>query len=349
VNRLLLLGAVLLAAGCGMKPVGAEASRDPAYVFPHRPHLDGEVPCLKCHVGIDKGTKLDISARHVALPKNPSKNADCNGCHSDDPKITVPTRTVPFRFTFDHSKHLPLVKNDCQACHKKLVDKNDAQAPVPPMAACTACHKHQADYAEARCTPCHRDLKGYKPETNYAHGGDWLRLHGQFAKPTAESCAQCHDQTYCAPCHSAQTAAARPSVIFPEEVQRSFIHRGDYVSRHVIEAQSSPASCTRCHGSPFCDSCHIQNGVSASLGASARNPHPSSFFQTHGQAARRDISSCAGCHDQGAKSLCVTCHATAIPGTAAGSPNGPHPASFISAHKGEDKTKNKMCLACHTS
>jgi c(7)-type cytochrome triheme protein len=359
-NRLpLIVAAAFLAAGCGVKPVQDYATKEPAYVFPHSPHVENDVACTNCHSEIAKASRLEAGVRHVKIPDHPSKDDACSGCHESDPKVTPPRRTAPFRLTFDHAAHLPRVKGDCKACHKALPDKGDAVAKAPPMASCTACHNHQQDFAQARCTPCHVDLKGYKPEVAFAHKGDWLRVHGQLAHPSAETCAQCHDQTYCAECHAAATTAARPEVIYPERVDRAFIHRGDFVSRHMIEARASPATCRRCHGSAFCDSCHIQQNVSDSVrlsGGTPRRPESHNapgFFAEHGHMARRDITSCAGCHDQGSKAICVTCH-NDFSGTPAFGGN-PHPKSFLDKHKGEidpvthrPTIKNSMCTACHT-
>ena len=142
------------------------------------------------------------------------------------------------------------------------------------MASCTACHHHQQEFADARCKPCHTDLKGYKPETAFKHAGNWLAMHGALARPSAESCAQCHDQTYCASCHSPATTPARLETIFPERVEQSYIHRGDYVSRHMVDAAANPASCRSCHGSPFCDACHAANGFSPSAIGAKSGPSP---------------------------------------------------------------------------
>ena len=116
-------------------------------------------------------------------------------------------------------------------------------AKTPPMDACTSCHYHQQEFADARCTPCHKDLRGYKPESAFRHEGNSIAAHGALARPSAETCVQCHDQTYCVACHSSATAPTRLENIFPERVERSFIHRGDYVSRHMIDEAANPASC----------------------------------------------------------------------------------------------------------
>ena len=342
-NRpLLLLAAGILAAGCtrGAKPVAKAApEQQPAVEFTHEAHVAAELDCTTCHEGIDKATRLE-PARHVKV--------SCGDCHDDDRKsFVVPTRVKPVRFTFSHAAHLPKVKGKCATCHKALPEMGDKEIKAPPMAACTSCHKHQLDFQQARCTPCHTDLKGMKPESAFAHGGDWLRAHGRYASPSAESCAACHDQTYCSACHSAQTAPARPSVIFPEEVKREFIHRGDYVSRHMIEASANPASCRKCHGSPFCESCHTQQNLTLK-NVDPRGVHPAGWANAkasghfHGDAARRDIVSCAGCHDNGAAAICVACHQV---GGFVG--KSPHPKSFLSKHDAEDRRSNAMCAACH--
>jgi hypothetical protein len=356
-NRVLLtLAALVAVTGCKLRPTSeAQATTEPPYVFPHSPHLENDVACSHCHAGIEKATKLDAAQRHVKLPANISKNENCSGCHDTEPKITVPSQRARARLSFNHADHLPRVKGDCKGCHQALPDKGDTSRKTPSMASCTACHNHQTDFVEARCTPCHTDLKGYQPVTAFAHQGDWMRIHGRLARPVAESCAQCHDQTYCGECHTPQTTPARPSVIWPEEVTRAFIHRGDYVSRHMIEASANPASCRKCHGSPFCQSCHELQGVTLTAPA-FRAVHPPFWAVRgapgatafHGDAARRDITSCAGCHDNGADAICVRCHNVGNGITAGLGANGPHPQSFVSKHRNEDKSKNGMCLACHT-
>jgi hypothetical protein len=345
----LLAGAALAASGCSLKPQKAEPKlAQPEYVFPHDPHVEGEVACTNCHAGIAGSSKLEQGVRHVQLPAHPSKEKACSGCHDSDPEIHVPSRTEAFRLHFNHQAHLSdrVKGGDCKVCHQKLPEKGDTAATVPPMAACTSCHNHQADFEAAKCTRCHTDLKGYLPKTTFSHQGDWMKAHGSMAKPSAASCAACHDQTYCAECHAAQNTAARPSIIFPEEVQRAFIHRGDYVSRHQVDAQANPASCRTCHGSAFCSSCHTQQGLT-NTAINVRDPHPAGWATDkgtnhfHGDAARRDILSCAGCHDNGAASTCVACHQMGGVG------GNPHPSAFLNKHDADDRQHNSMCKACH--
>jgi Cytochrome c7 and related cytochrome c len=349
----LLLAAALAATGCraqagkgkaspGQAEKKAAKTGRPAVDFTHSVHVDQGIGCGDCHEGIEKATTL--SKRH--LPPD----AKCAECHNDNRPSASLEGIPPPRLTFAHAQHLgqAAIKGKCDTCHKKLPEMGEPRV-APRMEACTACHKHQQDFAQGRCRPCHLDLKGYKPENAYAHSGDWLRQHPTQARPSAESCAACHDQTYCAQCHSATTTAARPSIIWPEEVQQSYIHRGDYVSRHTVDAGANPSSCRKCHGTKFCEACHVQQNL-AKPNDVGRRPasHTGPDWSTnqnsgnfHGDAARRDVTSCANCHDQGASSTCVLCHHVG------GIGGNPHPRSFLSKHDADDRQHNAMCRACH--
>jgi hypothetical protein len=117
----------------------------------------------------------------------------------------------------------------------------------------------------------------------------------------------------------------------------------------MIDASANPASCKRCHGSGFCDSCHQLQGLSKLAPGALRRPESHlqpgwpGGAELHGRLARRDISSCSGCHDQGADSTCVGCHRV---GGFAGT-RSPHPPSFLRAHDRGDIAKNAMCRTCH--
>jgi hypothetical protein len=347
-----LLAVALGAAACGYKPaVEHDAAKQPAYTFPHATHVEADVSCTECHADVVKAAKLDPAVRHVRIPAAPSKNAACSGCHDTDPQAKVPARARDFRVRFSHADHVKRVP-DCKSCHRELTERGDVRPKTPPMAACTACHVHQAEFNQARCMPCHVDLKGYRPESAFRHEGNWIASHGMLARPQGESCAACHDQTFCAECHSATTAPTRLENVFPERVDRAFIHRGDYVSRHMVDTAANPASCRQCHGSGFCDACHSVQGVSKTFAGTPRDPHPAGWSNLsdggqHRFAARRDIASCAGCHDQGADATCVSCHRVGAGRTGGGSAASPHPRSFLSAHDRGDIRKNAMCRVCH--
>lgn len=346
--RTLVVAAAAIAAGCTAKGTAPKNAENPPYVFPHAPHVENDVACTLCHPGLDDAGKLDPKVRHVKLDPKAKACADCHEA-ADLAKITVPKRQKEYTLTFSHQDHLFQIeaKNKCVVCHQRLPEKGDADAPAPPMSACTGCHNHEQDFAEARCSPCHVDLKRYplKPVSEFAHKGDFKKTHGALARTSANACATCHDQTFCADCHSPATTPAGPAFRWPEEVQREFIHRGDFLSRHQVEVGANPASCARCHGSAFCESCHAQQGVAAPGQAftSSRIPHPTGWSagSQHGVAARRNIVTCSGCHTSNADQVCVMCHRVGGPG------GNPHPASFLKRNELDDTRSNPVCRNCH--
>jgi hypothetical protein len=362
------LAAGSLVACQNARPVSGDTHEgERTFAFPHDSH--GGFDCVDCHTGIPKAAKLG----EAKLPGQ----AKCSECHeiakpTDDQskKAAAALRTIggkqgrEYQINFNHSDHLKRINAKepnqvCATCHKQLPNPGAPADISPPMQACTACHYHAEEVAAARCQPCHQSLRRYplKPIAALAgmsHTANWVHEHGRLAKNTAATCAQCHDQTYCANCHATSTVPFRPEIRFPEKIEANFIHRADFVSRHQIEVQADPAYCRRCHGSFFCDSCHTAQNVSFRnriQNGNPNNPHPRGWANAvgagpqafHGDAARANIVSCAGCHDQGAAANCVLCHRVG------GIGGNPHPRDFLSHKKHEDIAKTTMCRACHTS
>jgi hypothetical protein len=333
--RVLVLPLALALAGCTQNGKKPEAAPQP-YKFPHQMHVESGIACLECHAPILKSAALRENAIDVQLP---AKSEACAACHDPMPDYK-PVQRFEAAVRFDHAAHLPRVKNakdQCTVCHVKIAEPGSLEVQVPPMSTCTACHNHAQDFAVGRCTPCHVDLRKYeKPVHEYTHEANFLETHGRWARNNVSTCASCHDQTMCSQCHTATTRPMPPSVQFPEKVGAEFIHRGDWISRHQIDALADPVSCTKCHGTGYCQSCHSFQGV-APGGASLRDPHPSGWISQHGAAARQSILTCAGCHNQGAQSLCVACHTS-------GRVN-PHPPGW----KGTQSQigSNPMCKVCH--
>jgi hypothetical protein len=344
----------VLVTGCkNARPVSKPIAETPrATSFTHAKH-EGVAECTDCHGDTAKSTRLG----QAPLP-GPAK---CEECH-DAKAADVPGQAIrdlkakpkgDYQLTFNHAAHLAQIKdkNACAVCHKSLPEPGATRDWSPPMETCTSCHHHQKEVAEARCQPCHVSLRRFplKPIealAGFSHDRNFVREHRDLAKNSAATCAQCHDQTYCATCHANATVPMRPEIRFPERVEANFIHRSDYVSRHMIEAAADPASCKKCHGSFFCESCHQEQGVARkSLNVDPRNPHPPGWTArtAHGRAARQNIVSCSACHDQGAASVCVACHRSG------GIGGNPHPPGYTSQHKLTDINNNPMCRVCHTS
>jgi hypothetical protein len=317
---------------------------------PHERHAQAKVDCVVCHEPIYDATTLDggfLPAEKICLGchKEASQKGQCSMCHTDV-RHAGPWAPRTHEVKVSHADHFQRTKEDCRACHKALPEPFASAERKPTMAACLSCHEHQADYDEARSTKCHSDLSRYplRPITGFSHQGNYTRAHAADARAAADRCATCHEQTFCADCH-ASTVATKIEFRLPERVDRAFIHRGDYVGRHVVEARAEPASCRRCHGTSFCESCHQAQNLTPSS-VSPRDPHPPGWAlpgsaDFHGTAARRDIASCAPCHDQGARSICVDCHKVG------GIGGDPHPLGWATRHPRSEIQHNGMCVACH--
>lgn len=350
-RHVLLWGLVLiLAAGAGACRVFRGDSGKGQIVFDHTNHAQ-QGDCTDCHDGV-AGSTGSTAGKFIPPKKGCADCHDdvmdkCQMCHRG-PKDGVRLARVDRKLKFSHAGHAARVgKKGCATCHPAA---KKGGASIPGHATCNTCHKKSR--ATLDCAKCHQDLTRYRrPTASLSHGPGFAKSHGPLARRNIRACTQCHDQTYCADCHSG-TALSRASVRFPERIQRQFIHRGDFVSRHTVEARSDPASCRKCHGQRHCRSCHALNGLAASVSTGKRTgrggkavhaagwmtPGSSAF---HGDKARQDIGRCASCHDRGAASNCVGCHRVG------GMGGSPHPPGWSWRDKSAQCRNSTMCATCH--
>lgn len=348
--RLFVLALIPMAACATFLGMRTKRPREEIRVS-HEVHKRAKIDCLACHEEIYDAKTLPPNAvlpkedKCLECHKEQKEKGNCGFCHRDAARpATYPTPQRTLRVS--HAEHIERVKEDCSTCHKSLPELARADTVTPSMDSCLGCHEHKQEFNDGRCNSCHTDLWRYKlrPETLFAHQSDFVRRHGPMARSSADSCAQCHDQNFCADCHS-KTVALPVEVKFSEDVWTNFIHRGDFVGRHAIEARADQASCAKCHGTSFCDSCHTAQNLTPA-GTNPRNPHPPGFSfpgspSSHGPLARRDIASCASCHDQGPKSNCIACHQVG------GIGGNPHPAGWVDQHPRDEIQRNGMCGYCH--
>ncbi|MBI4704298.1 MAG: hypothetical protein HY744_24600 [Deltaproteobacteria bacterium] len=341
-----LAAAVALAAALPL----ASCARLAPPAFPHRAHLESSAcggtgqpactTCLGCH---EELTRTEQRARF--------EPEGCTGCHepagadvraeagrlsANAPK----TRTI----SFTHRVHLalPEIRSQCVSCHAGVAADGAAGHVMPAQAACLPCH--QVDLDRGDCRKCHglSALARLVPRTFLRHDESFARDHALQAASHARACEQCHRQSDCTDCHDASQRLAI-EVRRPEAIDRSFVHRADFVTRHAIEARSRPASCVRCHTESSCDACHTSCGVSAAR-VDSTSPHPIGWIgrdptspNYHGRSARRDVVLCAGCHDQGPATNCIRCHRVG------GFGGNPHPSGWRSSQP----TTAGMCGYCH--
>jgi hypothetical protein len=332
------------ALGACVPPIPAQ--REAA--FPHAKHLTstecaqlGKPECFGCPT-----CHQDVASK--ARPSRPSPDT-CARCHPDGKQFLA--RVVsdnrddgPFGrgIRFTHDKHLeqPQIAGRCLYCHSGVI--KPGRANFAGMSTCMKCHA--TDFDAARCSLCHRQelLSEVRPKSFFRHDSNWIRRHPLAANSGSKICNQCHAETFCDDCHD-QKQTLRVDIRNPDAVEREFVHRADWISQHRIEAQSQPASCLRCHSTSSCESCHARRGISATAVGSV-NPHPRGWVgmdvsspNFHGRAARRNIMTCAGCHDQGPATNCIRCHRVG------GYAGNPHPSGWRSSRG----TAAAMCRYCH--
>ncbi len=113
--------------------------------------------------------------------------------------------------------------------------------------------KHPVEVTNGLCSACHTD-KQYGVE----HTTGWYGEHRFRAAQNEALCAMCHEQAYCVDCHAGREEL-RPSEKYTEDPKRNMPHRGDYITRHKVDARIDPAPCFRCHGrgnNGKCRVCH---------------------------------------------------------------------------------------------
>jgi hypothetical protein len=316
--------------------------------FPHVLHLtktdcgmSGDSTCLNC-------TSCHAVSQKTQAHHLPDVGT-CPGCHRKNAhelasRFTWAPQRPNGTITFDHARHLAMgeIRGQCVGCHEGVVAKDVPR--LPPMKQCFSCHEHEEQWQRGVCVPCHDpgELSRVMPQTFLRHDGDFARRHGRLATSQKHLCQSCHAQNDCDVCHdTTQDLAVERRR--PEAIERHFVHRADFVTRHAIEAQANPARCSSCHTPETCDACHVQRGVSANV-LGVRNPHPPGWVTNdpsassgHGREARRDILLCAGCHDQGPATNCIRCHRVG------GFGGNPHPSGWRSTQS----ESSEMCRYCH--
>lgn len=122
-------------------------------------------------------------------------------------------------------------------------------------------HPPEAELGEGRpqCTECHEARSEHVAFELYNHNPVFVTQHREVAYSSSNLCSMCHRDSFCSDCHASKSEL-KPSLRDPTGVDRFYPHRGDYLSRHRIEARLDPVSCVRCHGNPraaqTCAPCH---------------------------------------------------------------------------------------------
>ncbi|MFC2135918.1 cytochrome c3 family protein [Bacteroidota bacterium] len=341
--------------------------------FSHQFHLE-LTDCESCHSSVTEAatlndrllpTKDDCAACHDV-----EDDEMCTTCHYED--VYEPMIQSVGGIIFDHSFHTSDENTECQTCHKGLdqVDYSfEAENAIPGMETCYTCH-NDISVASNACESCHIALAGLIPDDHKTAA--FMDNHKFIATNDDENCVMCHDNSFCEACHVSTTMIDAPNTAEDfyapysphsamdntKQQQLTRVHSIDYVYSHGIDAKGKTTECQTCHETEsFCADCHNTSGGDYAASGFIPYSHTLQNFVTigvgsgggeHADLARRDIETCAACHDTyGADPSCILCHHD-TDGIQNTNPKT-HTTSFMHSEKGDwHEDMGSVCFNCHT-
>ncbi len=376
---LLLMGVLLMLIASTFvsrsREVPEQQDRSKLIKFSHQFHVkEAGIGCADCHEG---GTASTLASDNLL-----SKKANCQSCHEEqlannctychtsaDQATYVAFETPQRELLFNHMSHVNDQKIACETCHQGLDQMTLAtDKSLPTMTTCTTCHDDVK--ATNACEACHTNFAALRPKEH--NRSDFVKEHKRFARLADASCAQCHTQETCQDCHvqaglqaqgddGRDLVSPRSSRITANDRAQGMaltkVHDLNFRFTHAVAASAKTAQCTSCHNAQdFCSTCHAAGGNVNQLQFRPLT-HQQPRFVTigvgtgggmHANLAKRDIESCASCHDaQGADPTCLTCHqdSDGIRGT---DPRT-HARGFMESVEGEwHSNPGANCYVCHT-
>lgn len=351
-----------------------ELKRSQIIKFSHKYHIE-EVgaSCEDCHTKAPESTKASDNLLGTmddcATCHDVETEAECQLCHFEDQSTWIPFTNPSRELNFNHKFHLEKEGLKCEDCHKNLGKVDFAnQASLPTMQDCARCHNNQQ--ATLECAGCHTNTLNLRPAD---HTADFLVTHKNLARIDQENCAVCHTSNDCSECHEGATlftTRGKPS----QDIQTPFhissrgtkglilqrVHELNYRVTHPLEAEGRSQECAVCHEARnFCQACHEAEGVDVAgkpawHGGADWVPLRGAVGSgggRHAELARRDIESCASCHNtQGDDPTCLLCH-TDFDGVKGTDPKT-HGSGFADRF-GEGSSfhndDSAICYTCHTN
>jgi hypothetical protein len=271
-------------------------------IFSHSSHYGTRnIECVDCHTKVAKS----ISAQDKLIPGHD----DCSSCHSvdkapndcklchTDPNNPSGVAEAKQEVKFSHQSHLDdsTAASVCLTCHPGIdkLNGHPSEANFPSMNRCFKCH--DGIKAAKDCKECH--TKPAEMQT-MIHPSDYLHAHRFDADAKETSCEPCHQkESSCSECHAGDNLVRT-------------VHNSNYRFTHGLDAKGKEFECRNCHDyETFCNDCHNQEG-DIPLNHYAADWNPRTSPTRHAEEARKDIESCAGCHEEEGRSTCAQpgCH-----------------------------------------
>jgi len=342
--------------------------------FSHSFHSD-LAECSDCHTAVLES----ISLNDRLLPDH----ENCSDCHEVDDDEECATCHIDENYEaliqsessliFNHKFHLNNEMN-CEDCHKGLDEVDYSFESInllPPMETCAGCH-NESKIASNACESCHISTINLFPQNH--NNVEFTRSHKFMALDMDANCMMCHDNVTCQECHVATNVITEinladdfyqpymPSNTIDGTEQQIItkVHNDpNYRFYHGIDAKGRTTECQTCHQvESFCANCHQSENSDFALGGIVPASHLLPDFKTigigsgggeHAILAKRDLESCASCHDvQGADPTCIMCHLDSD-GIKNTNPKT-HASNFMRNEEGDwHNNYGSICYNCHTS
>lgn len=306
--------------------------------FSHKKHIaEVGAECSSCHAA----AQTSENANDLMFPNHEQCSechsteieSNCLYCHTQEDKyeaFAAPQREV----RFSHKQHVEANKLECATCHAGIeTSEKPSVANLPVMASCNTCH-NDVKVTNA-CESCHTQSATLLPISHQQ--ANWAKEHKRLVRieGVSNDCAVCHSENFCQACHAEATtqftrgarnrsvAENRPAVTGKPVWVKARVHELNFVFTHALDLRAKQSDCFSCHNQQtFCTDCHARNqdaGFAAPLPLSHRAADfirlgKGSGGGQHALLARRDMESCASCHDvEGRDPVCATCHADLAP------------------------------------
>ncbi len=276
----------------------------------------------------------------------------------------------------------------CEACHNGQTVRRVDWTPPPQKASNldfnhvrVLAAKREAMGIELPCASCHAG-KGGRMDVRRANSDVCLGCHAQGKEHRVDApCEVCHVPL--AQARGLTVAQLREFPVPPDHAEE------DFLWNHGSAASASVARCAVCHARELCSSCHVNAPSVPAIQALAPDPRagqlaaertvvyptPEShraetWWETHGAAARSDVTRCETCHT---RTSCRSCHVEPGPeavrrlpsapkprrdGDGQGQERGPgvtlerrppasHVGNFLETHRVQAAGATAQCHVCH--
>jgi len=239
--------------------------------------------------------------------------------------VVYPKRLTTLKFS--HKKHS---KQECQTCHKYIIESDKASdRNLPAEVVCQECHKENTRTSprdtgsQAKCSLCHSDydvsLKNLP-----------ARSHWPESKIKYNHKVHVNRMIACSTCHAGVEESDSSG-------GRHLPHMGTCTSCHKLNGKEN--TCTLCHVSKPSGAIIKTrfNGVKLVPSSGTLNHHLD-WGKRHAKEAKVDKKTCDNCHVQ---RDCNTCHDGVM------RPYKIHPNDYATLHAIDARKNTPNCQSCH--